>query len=176
MTANLYQATVPQLTQILTATLGNLDKAQGWASENGLSEEEMLAKAIAPDMWPLGKQFQVVAAHSAGAVKGAIAGSFGPDLSEAPRDFASLRTLLTQALDFLGSVSPDEVNGAEDKDVVLEVRGKVMMRFKGADFLLSFAQPNFYFHSMAAYAILRGLGVPVGKRDFLGPVRVQVPA
>ena len=30
--------------------------------------------------------------------------------------------------------------------------------------------PNFFFHSAAAYAILRHNGVELGKRDFMGQV------
>ena len=43
--------------------------------------------------------------------------------------------------------------------------------WKGMQYLLGFALPNFYFHVVTAYDILRHRGVPVGKRDFLGPVR-----
>jgi hypothetical protein len=28
--------------------------------------------------------------------------------------------------------------------------------------------PNFYFHITTAYNILRGLGIDIGKRDFMG--------
>ena len=47
------------------------------------------------------------------------------------------------------------------------------MDFTAEDFLLSFSQPNFYFHCATAYDILRMKGVPVGKRDFLGRVRIK---
>ena len=45
------------------------------------------------------------------------------------------------------------------------------MDFLAEDFLLSFAQPNFYFHAATAYDILRAHAVPLGKRDFNGRVR-----
>ena len=47
------------------------------------------------------------------------------------------------------------------------------MNFLAEDFLLSFSQPNFYFHAATAYDVLRMKGVPVGKRDFMGRVRIQ---
>ena len=50
------------------------------------------------------------------------------------------------------------------------------MNFLAEDFLLSFSQPNFYFHASMAYAILRAKGVPVGKIDYLGALRFQRPA
>ena len=40
--------------------------------------------------------------------------------------------------------------------------------FRGDDYLLGFALPNFYFHVAIAHGILRSQGVPVGKMDFIG--------
>jgi hypothetical protein len=39
---------------------------------------------------------------------------------------------------------------------------------KGQPYLVTFALPNFYFHLSIAYAILREVGVDLGKRDFMG--------
>jgi hypothetical protein len=175
MAISLYQATVPQHLQIVTAARALLDKAEEWTKQQGRSEADFLATTLAPDMWPLAKQFQLIAVHSAGAVKGAIAGVFAPDISEAPRNFAELRARLDEALAELRAIDAAALDAAEDKDLSLEIRGKVLMRFKGADFLLSFAQPNFYFHVTAAYAILRNLGIDVGKRDFMGVPRLLQP-
>jgi hypothetical protein len=47
------------------------------------------------------------------------------------------------------------------------------MPFTAEDFLLSFSQPNFYFHAATAYDILRMKGVAVGKRDFMGKLRLS---
>lgn len=176
MAISLYQATVPQFVQMLSATADFLDKAEGWAKEAGLTEEEVLGSALAPDMWPLAKQFQIAANNTASAIAALLSGTFSPDLDPAPRDFASLRTLLEKALTVLKAVDPASVDAAQDNMVAIEVRGNVWMRFKGDDFLLSFAQPNFYFHITAAYSILRHLGMPLGKRDYLGMVRAQQPA
>ena len=51
--------------------------------------------------------------------------------------------------------------------------GETRMPFTGANFLLSFSQPNFYFHATIAYAILRAEGVKLGKRDFMGMPRIK---
>ena len=47
------------------------------------------------------------------------------------------------------------------------------MDFTAEDFLLSFSQPNFYFHCATAYNILRMKGLPVGKMDFMGRMRIK---
>jgi hypothetical protein len=41
-------------------------------------------------------------------------------------------------------------------------------KFKGQAFLLNFCLPNFYFHAITAYDILRHCGIELGKRDFMG--------
>jgi hypothetical protein len=45
--------------------------------------------------------------------------------------------------------------------------------FMAEGFLLSFSLPNFYFHATTAYDILRTKGVPLGKRDYLGKLRLN---
>lgn len=171
MALSLYQATVAQYLQILPAAIANLDRAEAWAKEQGLAEEEMLGKRLAPDMWTLATQFRQVAHHSAGALKGLEVGHFSPDMDLNFHDFATLRALLKDALAYLRGFDVATLETLGDKTVAFGFGGEVRMRFTGEDFLLSFSQPNFYFHAAAAYAILRGLGVKVGKRDFLGATR-----
>src|SRR6266540_3427121 len=47
-------------------------------------------------------------------------------------------------------------------------KGAVARRFKGMQYLLGFAYPNFYCHVTTAYNILRHNGVELGKTDFIG--------
>ena len=63
------------------------------------------------------------------------------------------------------------MEGLIGKPVRFEFRD-FRMDFTAEDFLLSFSQPNFYFHAATAYDILRMKGVEVGKRDFMGRVRL----
>jgi hypothetical protein len=44
--------------------------------------------------------------------------------------------------------------------------------FTTTRFLLSFSLPNFYFHATTTYTVLRLHGVPLGKRDYLGQLRI----
>ena len=62
----------------------------------------------------------------------------------------------------------------------VEIAGEVIFRFRDfaipfttENFLLSFALPNFYLHATTAYDILRMKGVPLGKIDFLGQMRIK---
>ena len=53
------------------------------------------------------------------------------------------------------------------------VFGDRRLDFTAEDLLLSFSQPNFYFHATTTYDILRWKGVPLGKRDFMGRPRTR---
>ncbi len=54
----------------------------------------------------------------------------------------------------------------------LAVPSKNELPFTNQNFLLSFSLPNFYFHATTTYDILRMLGVPLGKTDFLGKMKM----
>jgi hypothetical protein len=64
------------------------------------------------------------------------------------------------------------VNALEGQDVVFQFRD-TKMPFVAEGFLLSFLLPNFHFHATTAYDILRSKGVPLGKRDYLGRLRLK---
>ena len=64
------------------------------------------------------------------------------------------------------SVSAAQVDGTEQKDIVIKMRaGEVTM--KGEDYLRHYAMANFFFHATTAYNLLRQAGVDIGKKDFL---------
>lgn len=172
MSINLYSASVETYLQTLPAIAGLIDKAEAWCRENGQPDTALTEASLAPDMWPFAKQIMVVASHSAGTIRALAGGTFGPDLSPAPTDFASLRTAIGDAIAYLRGVDPAEVNAraGEHMDFVF---GERRMPFTAETFVLSFSLPNFYFHASAAYAILRCKGVAVGKGDFLGPLRMR---
>ena len=81
--------------------------------------------------------------------------------------FADLRARVQKALDFLATIKPEDVNGSEDREMVLTYRGNET-RMRGEDMLFNRSLPNFWFHYTTAYDILRSNGVPIGKRDFTG--------
>lgn len=176
MAISLYEATVPQFLQILPCMVGLLDKAEAWCQDKGLPPTALIDASLAPDMHSLAHQVRYTAMHSAGAVKAVFEGVFRAQPSPPPQSFAELRALVTDAIAYLKVLDPAELDGRAGEDVNFEFGGEVRMRFIGRTYLLSFAQPNFYFHSSILYAILRNQGLEVGKRDFIGAVQVKQPA
>ena len=172
MSISLYSASVETYLQTLPAVAGLIDKAEGWCKQQGLPETALTEASLAPDMWPFAKQIMVVAAHSAGTIRALAGGTFGPDLTPAPSDFASLRAAIADAIAYLRGVDAAEVNARAGHDMDFAF-GERRMPFTAETFVLSFSLPNFFFHASAAYAILRGKGVEVGKGDFLGALRMR---
>ena len=69
----------------------------------------------------------------------------------------------------------DETRGGEHlegKDLLFKF-GDFKVPFVAEDFVLSFSLPNLHFHATTAYDILRMKGVPLGKRDYTGPMRIK---
>ncbi len=123
-------------------------------------------------MWPFARQISYVVLSSAGAVQALRTGLTGPDLAQPHSEFAQLRAAVADAIALLKDVAPGEIDDAATRDVTFEF-GSGRMEYVAEDFLLSFSLPNFFFHAVTAYSILRNQGVEVGKRDFLGRVRVR---
>jgi hypothetical protein len=110
----------------------------------------------------------MVAKHAGGTMQAIEGGIFHPDLDEAPEDFAILRAMLTDAWDYLATADRAAIDALADRHVDFVMNGKVMMRFTGANFILSFARSVFAFHAGAAHSILLGMGADVKKVEHLG--------
>jgi hypothetical protein len=172
MTFSLYDAVVPSNLQILGSLDRVMEKAQAFCDERGMAQAELIDARLAPDMLPLGFQVKSCAAHSIGGIEGARAGNFSPDRGAWPTDFAGLRGIIQHAIAELTALDRETVDGLAETDTQFAF-GETRMPFTGANFLLSFSQPNFYFHAATAYAILRVQGLNLGKRDFLGTPRIK---
>jgi uncharacterized protein len=172
MALSLYAATIPSYQQILGAVAGLLVKAEAFCSEKKLAPEDVIQARLAPDMLPFAYQVKSTAVHSLGAIEGIRRGMFSPDMTPPPETFAALKARIAETISALGKIEPAEVDGFMGRDMRF-VLGERRMDFTAEDFLLSFSQPNFYFHATTAYDILRSKGVQVGKRDFMGAVRLK---
>jgi hypothetical protein len=171
MPFSLYDAVVPSNLQTLTAIDALLDKAEAFCAEKGMSEPDLVGARLVPDMLPFGYQVKSCVAHSLGGIEGVRAGTFSPDMSPWPTDFAGLHATLQKAIASLKAIDRDAFEALVDSPTEFAF-GETRLPFTGANFLLSFSQPNFYFHATTAYAILRAQGMKLGKRDFLGIPRV----
>jgi hypothetical protein len=168
MPLSLHAATVPSMLQILGAGKGWLAKARACEMEEG----DVIKSCLAEDMLPFTYQVKSMAVHSKGAFEGVRNGVFSPDMSEPPATFDALDERLDDAIAYLEALSEEEVEALRGGDMRFQF-GERQIPFSVDDFLLSFSQPNFYFHATTAYGILRANGVDLGKRDYMGRLRIK---
>jgi hypothetical protein len=172
MAFSLYAATVPGFRQILTAVAGLLVKAETFCAEKDLAPVDLIQARLAADMLPFAYQIKSSAVHSLGAIEGVRKGVFSPDMTPPPETFSALKARITETLAALEKIEVAEVDGFLGRDMRFSFRDR-HMEFTAESFLLSFSQPNFYFHAATAYDILRWKGLPIGKRDFVGQPRLK---
>ena len=170
MALTLYAATIPSYLQILASVSRLIDKAESFCGEHGLAPDQLIQARLAEDMQPFAYQVKSTAVHSLGAIEGVRKGRFSPDTTQPPATFDALRERIGTTISTLEQIEPDEIEALIGKDVRFQM-GDNHIDFLAEDFLLSFSQPNFYFHATTAYDLLRMSGVPLGKRDFNGRVR-----
>lgn len=172
MTITLYDISVASFLQTVAAVGGVLDKGLAFCREKGLDPEEIVESQIFPDMKPFRFQIDQVAAHSIGAIESLKAGVRRPPGPRVMHDYAGLQKLMKETDAALRKLTPQEIDALEDKEVVLEM-GESRRVFTAVGFILSFSLPNFHFHATTAYDILRGKGVRLGKRDYMGALRLK---
>jgi hypothetical protein len=172
MPVSLYDLSVPTYLQTLGAVSGFLEKGLAHCTECNVEPGQVVEHRLFEDMAPFSFQIRSVAHHSFGAMEALKSGVFNPPGKAAPLDYAGLQKLIADTRGKLEALKPDEVNALEGKDVSF-VFGEVKIPFVAENFILSFSLPNFHFHATTAYDILRSRGVPIGKRDYMGRLRIK---
>ena len=166
MTISMYQASAPRLANMLRNLDAILTRAQAHATAKKIDPAVLLAARLFPDMLPFVKQVQIATDHAKGCVA-RLAGIEVPKFEDNEQSFEELRARIAKIIAFVESVPAAQIDGSEEREISLKAGGKEMS-FKGLPYLLGYALPNFYFHLVTAYNILRHNGVEIGKRDYIG--------
>jgi len=166
MKISMHQASAPRFANILRNLSAILDKAQAFCEAKKLEPAALAGCRLIVDMFPLSRQVQVACDSAKGAVA-RLAGVEIPKHEDTEQTLAELKARIAKTLDFIEGVPAAKLDGSEEREVVLKLRGQDV-KFNGLQYLLGFAMPNFYFHVVTAYDILRSNGVEIGKRDFIG--------
>ncbi|MEL1249177.1 DUF1993 domain-containing protein [Aurantiacibacter gilvus] len=165
-----YQSTVPVFIATLTNIKAWLDKAAAEGDEAALMEAR-----LAPDMYPLPKQVQLVS-DSAKGCGARLTGIEAPAMPDTEASFAELKDRCDKTIAFLESLDPAAVDAGITREIELKFPNGGGMKFDAQTYLCGFVLPNVYFHASMAYAILRANGVNVGKLDFLAHLAPYVYA
>jgi hypothetical protein len=162
----MYQVSAPRFANTLRNLSAILEKAQAHAEAKKLDPAALGAQRLIVDMFPLSRQVQIACDTAKGAVA-RLAGVEIPQHADVEQTIPELKSRIAKTLDFVQSVPAAKIDGSEEREVVLKLRGQDV-KFTGLQYLLGHAYPNFYFHVTTAYNILRANGVDIGKRDFIG--------
>lgn len=166
MTLSMYSASVPVFSRMLKNLLAIFDKAEAYATEQGIDLQTFVETRLVDDMHPLRSQVQL-ATDSAKGVPSRLAGKPVPSWPDDEVSFADLKTRLQKGIDYLETFTEADFDGADTRTITLTLGGNAVEQ-RGDDYLLHRGLPNFFFHITTAYDILRHKGVPIGKRDYIG--------
>ena len=166
MKISMYQASAPRFANTLRNLSGILDKAQAHAEARKIDPAVLANSRLYPDMLPMKRQVQIACDTAKGAVA-RLAGVEVPKHEDTEETFAELKARIAKTVDFIQSIKPAQIDGSEEKNIHLKL-GPREVDYKGMQYLLGFALPNFYFHVVTAYDILRHNGVELAKRDYIG--------
>lgn len=167
MTISLYAASVPVFKQMLNSLDAILTKAEEHAVAKKIEPDALLQARLFPDMFPLIRQVQIACDFARG-VSARLGGAEVPKYEDAEKSFADLHGLIAKTLAFVDGVTPAQIDGTEDREIVTRPGTPKEKKFTGQSYLLSYGLPQFFFHVSTAYAILRHNGIEVGKRDYMG--------
>jgi len=173
MSLSLHSAFVPTCLQVLGSMIGILEKAEAFCKENDLTEEQVINAKLAEDMLPFCYQVKSTVTHSLLAIESLADGVFSPDMTPPAQNFADLKEAVQVAISGLEALSESDLEQYVGRPTKFQFRD-FELPFTAENFLLSFSQPNFFFHATTAYDLLRLNGVPVGKMDFMGAMRAAV--
>ncbi len=167
MSITMHSASAPIFVRTLTSMLVWLDKAQAHAEARKFDVNNFLGLRLAPDMLPFTRQIQI----TTDGVKGCMARLSGqeiPKWADTETSLDELRARIRKTIDYVQSFSAAQIDGTEEKEILLPTRQGDPLRFTGEAFLKHYVLPNFFFHATTTYALLRHGGVDLGKRDYLG--------
>jgi uncharacterized protein len=167
---SLYEACIPQSRKMLSNLGRWLDKGVEHAKTKHFDPNVLLAARLAPDQHSLVHQVQA-ACDQAKFAAARLTGKQAPSHPDTEQTMEQIQERIRTVVAHLESYTPDDFAQAADFKVVLPfLEGKSLL---GRDFWNEMASPNFYFHLVTAYAILRHNGVDLGKRDFIGSLRLE---
>jgi uncharacterized protein len=169
MALSFYDISVPQLDRALAQLQLCLEKASTYFTEKKIDEATIVKWRLYPDMLAFDRQVQIACDFSK--LFGArISGIEAPKFDDVEANLTELAARCQKTRDFLATLTPSQFDGGDSKMVTIPMRDR-KLELVGSTYLLKMVMPNVYFHCTTAYDILRQLGAPLGKGDFVGPLQ-----
>lgn len=166
---------VPTYTQMLKALSGWLAKAQ--AQMATADAEALLSARLAPDMFPLSTQIRFACVQAQEAVFRLQGEAFPPSMAilleegrnaaESPGSLADAQQRIQETVALLENTGPAALDADPQDDIAHELPNGMIFDLTAEQYARDWTLPQFYFHLMTAYAILRSQKVDLGKADYI---------
>ncbi len=143
-----------------------MEKGVANAKARNFDPNVFVSLRLAPDMLPFSKQVQLTSDFAKNSMA-RLAGIDPPKFEDNETTLDELLARVKKTIDYLGTVPASALEGSETRDIKIPLRDRTL-EMKGLPFLQHWALPNFFFHHVTAYNLLRHNGVDIGKRDYLG--------
>jgi uncharacterized protein len=166
MKISMYAMSHDVFKKALTQLLHVMEKGVANAKTRNFDTGVLVSSRLAPDMLPFVKQIQLTSDFAKNSMA-RLAGVDPPKFEDNETTMDELFARVRKTLEYIDSVPEASLDGSETRDVKIPLRDRTV-EFKGLEFLQKWALPNFFFHHVTAYNLLRHNGVDIGKRDFLG--------
>lgn len=150
----------------LTQLLHLMEKAAANAKARNFDVSVLVSSRLAPDMLPFSRQIQLASDFAKNSMA-RLAAVDPPKFDDVETTLDELTVRVKKTLEYIDTVAASSLVGSETRDIVIKLRDRTV-QFQGLEFLQVWALPNFFFHHVTAYNLLRHNGVDIGKRDFLG--------
>ena len=167
------QLLVPTYRQMLKALSAWLTKA----SDHEATGDAVLSARLAPDMFPLSTQVRFSCLQVFEAVAWLRGEDFpliwhelleeGRNGAESPGSLVDAQARIGEATAVLKTLLADELDAGADTAIELKLPDGRVFDMTGDEYVRDWAIPQFYFHVMTAYSILRREGVELGKADYV---------
>jgi hypothetical protein len=166
----LYEATVPQFRKMLSNADKWIDKAVDHAKKKSFDPNVFVTSRLAPDQYPLVRQIQSMC-DGAKFACARLSAKEAPKHPDTEQTIDELKARIKTVLAYLETFKAEDFANAETRLIDLPfLEGKSLT---GTDYINEMVIPNFYFHVVTTYAILRHNGVDLGKMDFIGSLRLK---
>lgn len=162
---SIYAITIPCFAQMLRALSALLSKGESCALERGYDPVILLESRLAPDMHNLSRQVQYACVQAQEVVQRLTHQPL--ETLSPPEDIASAKALIERTLRLLEAADAVAIDAAADLKIAIELPNNITFDMTGSEYAVDWVTPQFYFHLVTAYNILRHNGVPLGKADYV---------
>lgn len=165
----MYAETIFQFRKTLNSLDDCMLKAAAYADTKKFDVNILASARLAPDMFAFNRQVQS-ACDAAKFAAAYLANQTAPKHEDTETTWTELRERIRKVQTYMETFKKADFENPPAQIKPGWAKGQWLAP---EDYIQQVAIPNFYFHVMTAYAILRHSGVDIGKMDYLGKVNMQ---